>query len=64
MEQGVERYVGLAKDPRSRLKTATTPSLEERHVSDQDLEPPGDPTTIAATVKIDILYDVDMTMVD
>lgn len=58
MEQCVERYVEVANVPPSKLKAATTPSIENKNLSGPDFEHPEAPATIATKVLMNI-WDAD-----
>lgn len=55
MEQCFERYLDVANIARAKLKTASTPSLDERTIADSDFEELGELSSIAAEVFMNIL---------
>lgn len=65
MEQCAERYVRrVGQRPASKLKAATTPSLEDRNLSDQEIERPQDLIAIAANVFMHRMCAANMFRLD
>lgn len=56
MEQYVERCAELANVPRSKLNAAPAPSLDDKSLSGQVFEQPGELVAIAAKVIMNFLY--------
>lgn len=64
VEHCIERYFELAGIARTKLKAASTPSMEERSTADDDFDKPGEFPSIAAKVLMNILCAAQMVRFD